>query len=492
MKRFLRIWIGALLLVFLFTTGGRAGEVVSPPAGQYLPSEDTGLPARTVILGAAFAGVADDASALFLNPAGLGELNFSQISVTSDFGDLEAFRETGLLGWRLAPGLGMGLSGAYLGFGSLEGRDEFGNPTGGYGADQISGQVGLGAEILEGIAVGGSFQFSQESLDGTAYQDFRPDLGLLVGFGKQWKLGLDYGFAGGGSWPGTYVSALTAGLSWEGFLNPDARILAAIGGLFQSDQTDLLQGGLEFAYESSFFVRGGYAVNPQPDGQRVLSLGAGFVVAGLTLDYAYLPYGDNFGDTHRFSLAIPLDSGEVSPSTAQGSVPAATLMEESAHDLSAPAPSPALASDSSSSHPELQSGSYSSAGNEEKLQAPPAPSAAGSVEKVPPPMSPPAAVGSPTPSSSLVVEFSIPADFGAQADLMASQGHWAQAVELYLQALAQQPQNVHLWWALGEAYGKLGREDYAVRCYKKVLEFDPSQKTLKEWVDQYEQNHPAP
>jgi tetratricopeptide (TPR) repeat protein len=344
-------------------------------------------------------------------------------------------------------------------------------------------------EVLKNLSMGAGLQFSSESLANASYLDFRPDASALLVFAPGWKLGLDYAFSGWGTWPGKNVSTLTAGLSWEKAFSPDIRVLAAFGGLFQSDQTDRLQGGVEVAYQSSLFARAGYEFEPNGEAPSVLSLGAGFVLAGLTLDYAYMPYGDVLGSTHRFSLSFPLsvpaDQGLESkttessrgkpgfPATAVSPSPSGPVSEAtlpgfaiiSAGSLPGPAGNP-----ESSASPSMASTLFSSAPQEGA-----------------------AAGASPTPSSdNLVVQFSIPSDLGDQAKMMESQGHYPQALGLYLQALKQKPENYHLWWGLGHVYEKLGRRDYAVYCYKRVLQLDPDQKALADWLASYEQARPTP
>jgi hypothetical protein len=453
-----------------------AGETIYAPAGQYQPSEDTVWPARTLVLGASFTGVADDASALFLNPAGLAGLDRAEINLTSDFGSLEAFRETALAGFNISPGNGFGVSATYLNFGTLSGRDDSGNPTNGYGADQFTGQAGWGTQVLKGLSLGVGLEYSMESLTGTPYQAWRPDLGILFDPFAEWKIGFDYTFSGWGTWPGPNISTVKVGASWEKTLSGEIRVLAALGGLFQSDQTDRLQGGVEVAYGSILFARAGYEFEPDGEAPAVFSLGAGFVVAGLTLDYAYLPYGDILGNTHRFSLGFPLSVPVALPTTKVGDgLPPLPPVRSLAS--SAPAAVSSEPMEAEAPH-DLSNG----------LSA--RPSAVTQVILAPAP--PVTTAASPTPSGSLVVQFSIPADFGAQADAMESQGNHSQALGLYFQALKQQPQNARLWWGLGHVYEKLGREDYAIHCYKKVLVLDPSQKTLADWVDQYEKTYATP
>ncbi|MGH7740069.1 MAG: tetratricopeptide repeat protein [bacterium] len=466
-----------------------AEEILYAPAGQYQPSEDTDWPARTVVFGASFAGVADDDSALFLNPAGLAWLDHTEISLTNDFGSLETFRETALAGVNISPGNSLGFSATYLSFGTLQGWDDYGDSANDYGADQFSGQSGWGTQILEGLSLGFGIEFSSEALAGTSYEALRPDLSVLFRPFPGWRVGMDYTFSGWGAWPGQNVSAIKTGLSWEKSLDSQLRMLVACGGLFQSDQTDRLQGAVEIAYADSLFARAGYEFEPNGEAPSVVSLGAGFVVAGLNFDYAYLPYGDVLGSTHRISLTVPFSvSSEPSnvetfpgkpktgllisnlsaqnrkPSFATETASAAAsemTAEETARDLSSGLPNKTLTKATEGSDLGPSSGKASVA-------------------------------DTPTPSASLVVQFSIPADLATQAQMMTAQGDYSKALGIYLQALKQDLRNPRLWRGLGEVYGKLGHADYSVFCYKKALKWGPDQKDLSDWLADYEKKHSTP
>jgi hypothetical protein len=47
-------------------------------------------------------------------------------------------------------------------------------------------------------------------------------------------------------------------------------------------------------------LRVGWRAN---DSASSLSLGAGYAVRSMSLDYAFVPLSESLGDTHRFSLA---------------------------------------------------------------------------------------------------------------------------------------------------------------------------------------------
>jgi hypothetical protein len=60
-----------------------------------------------------------------------------------------------------------------------------------------------------------------------------------------------------------------------------------------------LQFGAEYVLEQKMFLRAGYDTGYD---SRDFSAGAGFVYEGFRIDYAFVPYQSDLGNSHRFSL----------------------------------------------------------------------------------------------------------------------------------------------------------------------------------------------
>src|ERR1700722_3199317 len=119
-----------LAISLLFSAGPlRASETIFGSPGQADPLDGENPFARPSLWGPAFTAVADDATALFSNPAGLAFSPDSQIMTNTDFWLVDSVDETLLWGFPAAPGLGFALGGQYLSFGSLNGYDESGAST---------------------------------------------------------------------------------------------------------------------------------------------------------------------------------------------------------------------------------------------------------------------------------------------------------------------------------------------------------------------------
>jgi hypothetical protein len=244
-KKMPRKFLKPSFLMGVFILGGTIGfpralwaqsvQTFYSSFGKTHLAEEANPSARAAAMGSAFVGIADDASALFSNPAGLASLTWGSIGILSEFGWVNTFQETLLLGLPLGEGQGIGFSASYLGDGAIEGRDELGSLTSSYGANEWNGQAGWGMEIAPRLSFGAALRYSLQNISDSSYTALTPDFGVLFEPLEEWKLGLDYvlpvwGYSGTG-----LVSTLRAGASWNCILAPTTRNLATIGYDIDSD-----------------------------------------------------------------------------------------------------------------------------------------------------------------------------------------------------------------------------------------------------------------
>ncbi len=147
----LTIVLLAVLAAVLPSAAFGVGEAIAPSV-TFAPS------ARGEGMGRAYVAIADDATASWWNPAGLAFLSNRNVAAMHT---------------KLAPGLaddvyyeylsyaqasedwgGLAASVVYLTYGSIEGRDEFGNPTEVFTSYEISPAVGYGTSLWPAVAVG--------------------------------------------------------------------------------------------------------------------------------------------------------------------------------------------------------------------------------------------------------------------------------------------------------------------------------------------------
>jgi hypothetical protein len=326
-----KFFTGFLVLVLFYGGATRlfaqSSQTPTSALGSMNSLERSDWPARAAVLGPAFTAVADDPSALFLNPAGLAYPSEGAIGLNSHLGWTGIFQETVLASIPLGAAGGLGLSGGYLGYGSFEGRDAAGSLTPSYSADLKNFDLGWGASFSPSFALGGAFHASEETLAGSGYFLWSPEVGLLWRPLAQISVGLDYTGAGGGTWVGSKVSTWKGALSWRFPLDSSVQVLTAFGVSNQSDSFDAIQAASEISFDQSFFIRAGYGTALQANGEggfSGLSLGAGLALDNFQLDYAYLPGGE-LGTSHTFSLTYwarppkaPVKNGYPPPTANQG------------------------------------------------------------------------------------------------------------------------------------------------------------------------------
>jgi hypothetical protein len=207
-------------------------------------------------------------------------------------------------------GGGLGASVRALYSEPIDERDEVGNLIGTFGAHDLEFAAGYGAPIGSALHLGVTAQVVRERIANEA--------------------ATTYGFGLGGTWDVEGMPGLRLGLTAQN-LGPAAHY--TIDGV-QGDPVGLpaaVQGGASYAFPvqgrmslrgavetrltrgrgelgivgaelsdlSGLALRAGYRMN---DDATNLSVGAGYKTGALRLDYAFVPFKLDLGDTHRFSL----------------------------------------------------------------------------------------------------------------------------------------------------------------------------------------------
>jgi hypothetical protein len=309
----LKIFCCSVCLLFcLFSPNlSSADETIFSEANLALPLNDTGVGARALALGSAYTGLADDSAALYWNPGGLGFMDRSELGIhhESDFGGI--FRETGILGLPLQSWGGLAASIQYVNDGSIQGRDEFGNPTGNYSAGDLGGSLGWGWKWTRKLGLGISANFTEQTLDDTNYAAYSGGIGALWKPDPHLWFGLDLANLGSSVAGSSQTSSVNAGGSWHFDAGPSNQMLLAMGFKDQLSGTQVLNLGLEDSILSTLALRAGYQYDLSEtdlSGLSGVTAGLGLSVAGFSLDYAYLPFGQLGANqtvslTYRFAPA---------------------------------------------------------------------------------------------------------------------------------------------------------------------------------------------
>ncbi|MGB2981353.1 MAG: PorV/PorQ family protein [Candidatus Zixiibacteriota bacterium] len=269
-----------------------------------------GVGGRAVAMGGAFVGVADDATAIYWNPAGLAsvnatELSFMHLSWLQDvsyeyFALAQPIKKWAVFGWSMS----------YLHMDKLQGRDQQGEPTSDFTASDMAITFALGRKIKNNLFLGGSIRNIEEKLeDRSAY-------GLTFDFGCLYHTPVENLFLGGviQNWGGevTFVqesfrlpTIFKLGASYRRMLAGNPMNLA-VDVYSPTDNQTCLHSGIEYVYKNTIAGRIGYKNGSDLGDTAGFSFGLGLMTTKsqtYRIDYAFVPQG-GLGNSHTFSLSI--------------------------------------------------------------------------------------------------------------------------------------------------------------------------------------------
>lgn len=361
--------------------------------------------ARAVAMGEAFTAVADDASAVSWNPAGLGQVgSFSAVAAYESAGP-----EFGVSYVAVAAPLGIGVAGAAVAFadyGTYDVRNEYGVRV---FTDSLSDAAAvfscalpnprwIGKEGWTGVSLEAVSEAAGGSLVGVS-------AGTLVVFASSLSVGLVVEHLGPKSNGFGLPSAAKGGVAYAGWgpvrLSADAGYGLASGQLWAA-------GGVEYTPVRAAAARAGYRWRAQAqelDGLSGVTFGFGVRYGGFGIDYAYQPFG-GLAVSHRISLVY--GGG-------------ASRREEPAIGRSGPRP--AAASEDSA-----------------------------------------AAV--------------------SRLNELYSAGSYDEVLRLALGMVSADPGNWKAWHAIGNCRYAKGDRPGAVSAYRRSLEINPDNPSLRAWADQ--------
>lgn len=264
-----------------------------------------GVGARALGMGGAYTALADDANALYWNPAGLSKLEKREFTASH----AELFESTRLDFLAYAHPTSQGTFAAgltYLSQGKIEGRDSLGRPTAGYDASDAAVTASY-ARKLDLAELGASVKYVRSHIGSAEAQSVAVDVGAKRALG-----GLTLGAA---------LRNLGPGLKYDNERN-DLPLRLAVGAVYKfagghaaaaeavngprGAGTDVSFGG-EYQALKNLYLRAGYTTQSAItggtgfDAARGLTFGLGLRNEKWSMDYAILPTGE-LGRSHRFSL----------------------------------------------------------------------------------------------------------------------------------------------------------------------------------------------
>jgi len=268
--------------------------------------------ARQVGMGGAFVGVADDAVAIFWNPAGLRFVEASQISLNQASWPSDMSYQFMCYAFRhdFFPGV-LGLSWSVLQMDRMAVIQEFGQPSAeNFDAGQMAFGFSWAGTISNAFSFGATVRWYHLGVWNEKSEGLCGDVGLLYELGwKDARVGVSVQNLGPEN---SYIDekfslpwVLRGGGSFELVKFGKQTLLAAGDMVVSADRRTTTSVGAEYSYMDTFFLRGGYKLNY--DSYRY-AVGAGSKfntsrTSKARIDYAYSDM-HYLGASHRISVTF--------------------------------------------------------------------------------------------------------------------------------------------------------------------------------------------
>jgi hypothetical protein len=288
-------------------------EKVGTFDGQFLK---IGVGARAAGMGGAFVAVADDATALFWNAAGIARIDADKSELSLNHANWVADLSFDQIGYvfhvKRIPGA-IGVHARALSMDPMVETTAYQpDPNVGTGRTFDAGMMTVGLtyarSFTDKFSAGGTANFIHEGLAEFSQQTYSFDVGTLYDVGT---MGMKIGMAISNI--GTQIKFIDrearipamfrVGSSISVLQSADQRLLGAVEFSHPPDNAERLNVGAEYDFRHFVFLRGGYNINYDAEG---IAGGVGFhfpvsVAGQADLDYAYTDLKD-LGGAHRFSL----------------------------------------------------------------------------------------------------------------------------------------------------------------------------------------------
>lgn len=437
-------WLGCSLFALPFA---EAWALSTDPSTAF-PILSAGMGAKATGLGENFTAVADDFSALQYNPAGLSQVRQDQLSLVhngyladgfyEDLGGTYSLGETGTLAFVLD----------YLNYGSIQKRDSFGNLIGSYTPFDMGLGAAFGFELQKTLSIGFGSRWIRQDIDGSVHMGLMWEAGMMERPDDHLSFGFNLRNAGVETGGYNLPTELLLGAAIKIPLVPkdSQTLLISTSGDLGFMGGNRLGVGLEYGIEKRYFLRCGYQANLFDDPSSSLdglSFGAGFLISHFQFDYSFSFMGD-LGNLQKFSVGYAFP--EAAKPTPSPTLPPPPLSPSAFSDLGAPPPGIGPATQTA-----------------------------------------PASMGGSGAAVTLKFEVTSGEELTAQqcfdqAEVKLRMGLKEEAMDLYLKAVEKDPH-------FQKALDRLGRLyfDKSLESYRKLLELNPQNERLREWLKQYPQ-----
>jgi uncharacterized protein UPF0164 len=262
-----------------------------------------GIGARPMGMGSAYVALADDPTALYWNPAGLGSVEGAQVTVMHNEWIQDFRQEFAGVAKSLGHGTaGFGVSGFYSS--EFEKRDDVGNLIGHFGFNDFAVTGAYAHRFPHQATAGLAVKYIREMIDQETASALAVDLGARMALGRSGvSLGAAVQNLGGNA---KFISesfplprTFRAGAAVQRALGSSAK--GTLSGEFRQARGDdgRFHLGGELEYKERAALRAG-ALFGYDD--QSLSFGLGLIQHRFRFDYALVPFSSNLGTTHFVSI----------------------------------------------------------------------------------------------------------------------------------------------------------------------------------------------
>lgn len=330
-----------ILLCWVFTLFGQYTGDVSNVGTTSAPFLQIGVGARPIAMGGAFVATANDASAMYWNPAGLGKLQGVEIIFVHTRWLAEMSYEYAGFTIPLGNAGTIGANFTLLDAGEMKVRTlEYQEGTGvNFNARDMAIGLAYGFNLTDRFSLGFNFKYISQKIWHEDAESIAIDIGTLyntaleglrigaalTNFGADMKMtGNDllvyydqdptrtgdndrvFAELQTNSWPLPLNFQL--GVAMDVISSPTHLLTLAADAIHPIDNTESMNFGLEYGFKGSFFVRAGYRNLFLRDSEEGFTLGGGVNIAllgnfELIADYAYADFG-RLDNAQRFSLLL--------------------------------------------------------------------------------------------------------------------------------------------------------------------------------------------
>jgi hypothetical protein len=299
------VWVLLIALVALLGDVSVAASDGGRTAADFLQIE---LGAKPAGMGGAYTAVARGAEAAYWNPAGMVGLDGWEtvLGHFSWYQDLNL--EHAAVAYSANERTTVAAAITYLNYGSIEGFDVDGNPTGEIAAYDWAGALSVGYRLTENLALGITGKYINQRLDNVTGSAFAADIGL------RWQMEkIAFAVAATNIGSGVKFESTTEDLPTTARIGVSAvpfseSFVASLEFEKKKYSRPVLRQGVELNFDGRYFLRTGYNFFlKQEEGSfgTGISMGCGFLLNKVSLDYAYTvqdKYSND--DLHRFSLGL--------------------------------------------------------------------------------------------------------------------------------------------------------------------------------------------